>query len=318
VHGFSPGPLSGQARFQPPRRSDLAHHPVRHRYFRAIFHRTVPQQAPSIAARQSFPARHPALTYFLLTFAISWIGAFSLVATKLLHNQPIPKFTGLLMFPIMLLGPSLSGILLTGFIHGRAGLRDLFSRMRRFRVGPRWYLPLLIPPLAICIVLFSLKFFVSTIFTPNFFLIGILFGIPAGLLEEIGWTGLAFPHLNRQYRALPAAILLGILWGAWHLPVIDYLGGATPHASYWLPYFLSFLVAMTAIRVIISWTYVHTKSVLLAQLLHISSTGSLVIFSPSNVSPAQETGWYCLYAAVLWLIVAILTLAYGKRLTRLP
>jgi CAAX protease family protein len=108
---------------------------------------------------------------------------------------------------------------------------------------------------------------------------GLLFGVPAGYLEEIGWMGYAFPKMRSQNNALAPSILLGLLWSAWHLPVIDYLGTATPHGAYWLPFFLTFTAAMTAIRVLISWTYSNTNSVLLAQLLHMSSTGALVIFS---------------------------------------
>ena len=60
-------------------------------------------------ARQhaSLLRRHPAATYFLCAFAVSWLGAFALVASKLVQHQAIPKFTGL-----MLLGPSLMGLLL--------------------------------------------------------------------------------------------------------------------------------------------------------------------------------------------------------------
>ena len=72
---------------------------------------------------------------------------------------------------------------------------------------------------------------------------------------------------------------------------------------------------MTAMRVLIAWVYTNTKSVLLAQLLHACSTGSLVIFSPSRVTAAQETLWYAVYAAALWLVVAILAVIYGERLT---
>jgi hypothetical protein len=68
-------------------------------------------------------------------------------------------------------------------------------------------------------------------------------------------------------------------------------------------------------RVLIAWVYSNTNSVLLAQLLHASSTGSLVIFSPPRVTAAQESLWYAIYAAALWLIVAIIVAVFGRRLT---
>jgi hypothetical protein len=85
--------------------------------------------------------------------------------------------------------------------------------------------------------------------------------------------------------------------------VIDYLGTATPHGNFWLAFFLAFAAAMTAMRVIVGWVYMHTGSVLLAQLLHAVSTGSLVVFSPPNATAGQEAFWYAVYACMLWLAV---------------
>src|SRR5258707_9877426 len=58
----------------------------------------------------SFLRKHPALNYFLLTFAVSWTAAFLVAAPKLLQSGPLPKLTGILMFPAMLHGPSFAGI----------------------------------------------------------------------------------------------------------------------------------------------------------------------------------------------------------------
>jgi membrane protease YdiL (CAAX protease family) len=239
-------------------------------------------------------------------------------APHLLRGEAIPKSAGLMMFPAMLLGPSLVGILLTRVIDGTSGLRDLFSRMRRLLVPPRWYAALLIPPVLVLTVLYAMKTFVSPQFAPNRFFIGISFGLVAGFFEEIGWMGLAFPRMSRPDNALAAAALLGLLWSAWHIPVIDYLGTSTPHGPSWLPFFLAFAAVLTAMRVLIAWLYANTKSVVLAQLLHAASTGSLVIFSPPGVTAAQESLWYAVYAAALWLVVAIVVATYGKRLSLHP
>jgi membrane protease YdiL (CAAX protease family) len=236
---------------------------------------------------------------------ISWASALAVAAPRLLAREPLTQLTGILMFPAMLLGPSISGIFLTWFSGGRGTLRDLLLQMRRWRFSLYWYAPLLVPPVLILIVLLSLKTFVSPVYSPNRFLIGLFFGVPAGLLEEIGWTGYAFPRMRCQMNGFAAGVVLGLLWGLWHLPVINFLGTATPHCSYWFPFFLAFTTAMMAMRVLICWMYTHTKSVLLAQLMHVSSTGSLVVFSPPRVSPAQEVFWYAFYAVALWLLTAL-------------
>ena len=62
---------------------------------------------------------------------------------------------------------------------------------------------------------------------------------------------------------------------------------------------------MTAMRVLIGWVYVNTKSVPMAQLLHASSTGSLVVFSPPHVSSAQEACGMGSMRIALWIAVLL-------------
>lgn len=263
--------------------------------------------------------KHPIVSYFILTYLVSWLGAFLVVAPKLLRGQPIPQLDGALMFPVMLVGPSLVGIGLTAIVDGRSGLRALFVRLGRWRVGPWWYAAaLLIPPLLILGVLLSMYSVISAEYAPHVFPFGPLFGIVAGLLEEIGWTGFVFPRLRVRFGALPGGLLLGGLWALWHVPVVDFLGAASPHGSYWLPYFLAFAAILIPVRVLIVWLYSNTGSVSLAQLMHASSTGFLALLSPSPIAPAHEALWYAVYAVALWGVVALVVATFGADLRRRP
>jgi hypothetical protein len=94
--------------------------------------------------------------------------------------------------------------------------------------------------------------------------------------------------------------------------VID-LGAASPHGKALPAFFAAFTAAM---RVLISWFYERTQSIALAQLIHTSSTGSMVAFSPPAVTPAQEAAWYALYAAILWLLVLLLTILFSNHRQR--
>lgn len=250
--------------------------------------------------------RHAVLAYFLLTYAISWLAALAVVGPKLIRHQSLGHVEGLLMFPAMLLGPPASSILLTRLLEGRSGVHALFRRMTRFCFAPRWWLMLFIPPGLVLLTLFALKAVVSHVFSPGFFPKGILFGCVAGFLEEIGWTGFAFPLMARHGHPFRAAALLGFLWGFWHLPVINFLGAASPHGAALPTFAAAFIAAMAAIRILIAQLYIGTHSLGLAQCMHACSTASLVLFSATAITPMQEVLWYAIYAVLLWVVVLYL------------
>src|SRR5262245_5982760 len=116
----------------------------------------------------TFIKRHALLAYYLLTFAISWggfvlvVGPRSLVTTNWLAGGSF-----LVAVMAMLAGPSLSGLVMTGLVDGRAGYRALFMRLRKWRVGLRWYAMAILPaPLVAAAILFALSL-PSPLFTPT-------------------------------------------------------------------------------------------------------------------------------------------------------
>lgn len=214
----------------------------------------------------------------------------------------------LIMFPVMVVTVGAAGVVLRYVVGGRDAGRQLLRGVRRWRVRPGYYAVLLIPPACILAVLLVLSALVGPAFRPNAFPLGLAFGVIAGFFEEFGWTGFAYPRLSDRLGLRPGALVLGVLWGVWHLPIVDSLGAASPHRT-WLPaFFLTFVLVLTALRCLIAWLYSRTGSLLMAQATHASSTGFLVVFGAAQVTPGQEALWYALYGALLAVVAVILWL----------
>jgi membrane protease YdiL (CAAX protease family) len=258
---------------------------------------------------------HPVTIYFILVFAVAWAGCFAVIGPKLMRGEAVP-FSDVASAAIpMFLAPTLMGVTMTVLADGKAGLRELSSRMRRWRIDPRWYASLFIFPMMILASLLPLSVLVSSDFTPYIFLPGIVIGLMAGYFEEIGWTGFAFPRLRSKYGALGGALVIGLLQTTWHVAA-DFMGAYGARGAYWLPHFILFMISMMAMRVLLVWVYVNTGSVLAAQLVHASSTGFLSVLVPLSLSPAQDTLFYGVYSVALWCVAALVILVYGMALQK--
>src|SRR5215207_1261944 len=277
---------------------------------------------------RAFINRHPLLAYLALAFAISWGGFLMVVGPGGFPGTKVQLET-LLPFVAwaMLAGPSVAGILLTGLVHGRAGLRELLSRLLRWKVGARWYaVALLTAPLLAAAVLFALSL-TSPIFTTDDKATIVLVGIAAGLttvFEELGWTGFATPTLLRvRHGVLGTGLIVGLLWGAWHLLQISWVSGAYSAAlplAIFLPlYIFSAVAQLTAYRVLMVWVYDRTNgSLLVATLMHASLTASTIfIFTPGATGLAFLT-YILVLAAALWVVVGAVAVAQGGHLSRQP
>src|SRR5215213_7636726 len=181
---------------------------------------------------KAFIKGHPLLSFYALAFVITWGGLIMAVGgpSKILGSPDLLGTRFAFVMLAWLAGPSVAGILMTGLLHGRAGLRDLLTRLTRWRVGARWYaMALLTAPLLVTAVLFALSLtspeYLPTILTTSdkvsLLLLGIVGTLVGGILEELGWTGFATPTLLRRmrYGVLTTGLIVGVLWGVVHLPV---------------------------------------------------------------------------------------------------
>ena len=244
--------------------------------------------------------KNPVVWFYVLAFGITWLG----MIPGALGSHGISPFDNpnmqLLMF-FSSLGPALAAVIMSQVAYGKTGVEDLLKGLIRWRVGLVWYLVALVSPLVLLITAqvitklmgFSVisagrqgDLFPSVIFAfvINFFL----------QYEEIGWRGFALPHLEKRYNALIATLIVGVLWGLWHLPLFFTVG--QPLSAYPL---ISF-IGLVAEAFMYTWLYNSTQgSILLVSLFHVAT----------NMFAAVIPGVSLIASAMLSCAVAILLIA---------
>jgi membrane protease YdiL (CAAX protease family) len=232
-----------------------------------------PVSAGSAEADNAIVSRRSPLKYFVLVFALSapfWlIGA----ATGLQLSPGLPVSS------LMVSAPVLAALVLVYRENRAAGMIALLKRAfdyRRIR-GRAWYLAIVLLMPTLMVLSFGLKRLSGTsIPGPQFQnlapIVMFLAFFVAGLGEELGWSGYVIDPMQRRMGALQASLLLGLLWGAWHVIPLSQ-AGRSPSFIAWQC--LLFLVAQ---RVVIVWLYNNTgKSVFAAALFHaISNLGAFL------------------------------------------
>jgi membrane protease YdiL (CAAX protease family) len=258
--------------------------------------------------------RHPLTTFFVLAFGITWV-------------VWVPRAVGAqlgVVGQVSTWAPVIAALLAAALTGGRDAVKELGARLVRWRVGWQWYLVVILGPAAFSLAvagvytLFGGSWSAAAplalregplVLLPLFLL---LLTFTDGLGEELAWRGFALPRLLTRYNAFVASLVLGVLWGLWHLPLFWTEGAPQVYQQpVWL-----FLVDITAKSVLFTWVFLHTRgSVLLAMLLH----GATNLFGVSpDLSSTGDLTLPLLAAGAKWLLVIALILTVGPRLARGP
>ncbi|TJZ80049.1 CPBP family intramembrane metalloprotease [Rhodococcus oryzae] len=92
--------------------------------------------------------------------------------------------------------------------------------------------------------------------------------------EELGWRGFLQPYLRTRYSVLVTGVLVGIVWGVWHVQV--FAAGATYAAA-----FLSATIAMSVLLAVLLGTG-RRGSLLIATLFHAAVNLGLLAFGDAG------------------------------------
>ena len=241
--------------------------------------------------------------FFVLAYAWMWVCFFAVALARLPQSNP-------LAYALLLLGtfaPSLAAIFITARSTGENGVRDLLRPVLRWEVAGKFYLFAVTYIVAIKLCA-ALIYRFNTGAWPRFgdlpiYLIpfAIAFSTPFQFGEEVGWRGFALPRMAERWGLPLASVILGLIWGVWHLPQFFVRGADTYGQSFWF-----FVAEVTAMSVAFAWLWMRTgRSLLLTMLLHSAINNSKdivpsVLSAPGNpfVFRASPIGWLTLI--LLW------------------
>lgn len=223
----------------------------------------------------------PLNLFLWLTFGLFIVG---FGATGILISVHSPNYLVVLVQIVMAWVPTIA----FAIIHRRAEPDKSFWRS----VADRFATPIklrpllasiLIPVLAISIVwiaysgithkpLFDLIAKLSAGSILLIFLDGLIRG-PLG--EELGWRGYLQLELNKRFSLLKSSLLVGTIWGMWHLPLWFVSGFQGANLLLYIVFFLAGLISFS---VIIGFVYGRGGNLLYPILLHqmLNFTGRLL------------------------------------------
>jgi membrane protease YdiL (CAAX protease family) len=205
-----------------------------------------------VATPVALLSRFPLTFYFIIALVFSW----AVVLIVLLGYLP-ENF--LAVVPITM-GPTVAALVMTAVTEGRAGIRRLLARLVLWNVPFVWYL----------FIFFGipLVFTLGTVFLPGaaasfdhlsattwlsyLWKFPLVLAVGGPLFEEPGWRGFALARLQAKWGPLAGALILGLLWAAWHYPQYLMPGWAAQNGGFNVRSVAVFTVSVMLLTIVIS------------------------------------------------------------------
>ena len=207
--------------------------------------------------------------FLFITFGVAWgiLGFFIFLPEHMVSI--FGELTGQHpLFFLCVYSPAIAAFVIVGYFGGYRGLKGFLSRLLLWRCSASWYGFLII---GIPFIFYVGALIKGSLFSEPFpfatfssLITALVFAAIKGPVEEFGWRGLALPLLQRKLAPFWAGLILGVIWGFWHLPAF-FLSGT--QQSQWS--FFAFFLGCLAISVIATRLFnVSRGSILLPALFH--------------------------------------------------
>lgn len=249
--------------------------------------------------------RNELVLFFLIAFGWMWL--INLPRVLAAHNMVTlhPAVSEILKY-MAVFGPSVAAFLLTGLHAGKAGLKTLWQRGWQVDFPKIWWLPtFLLVPVAGAITWILLRLLDQPVYweyglPPAMIVpIGLLIWLLGAYPEEYGWRGYALDRLQKAFNPLTASLILGFLWGIWHLPLHLIPGTTQAVIPVW-----EFVAQTIVLTVIYTWLHNGTGgSVLIASLFHAMGNLTGAVFPYWATATGRWTSFLVLLIPALIIVV---------------
>lgn len=129
------------------------------------------------------------------------------------------------------------------------------------------------------------------------------FLLGGGLDEEIAWRGTLLGMLRERFSLPASAVMLGIVWILWHLPLFAYPGAGQSVTPFWL-----FVIPVLPLSVLLAYGYDRIGTIFSAALIHTVGNISFDLF------PIEPSGLPIL--GLFYALIAVALIARHKKTSR--
>jgi membrane protease YdiL (CAAX protease family) len=266
--------------------------------------------------------KFPVVSFFVLTYLINWLGMAALVAgvfpsfgewTLVYDGHDIAQIRGRRTFLIW--APNIAAMIVLGITDGRRAVGRLMGQFLKWRVSLRWWMCAFGLPVVLTVLTILMFAFLGGAVDLSqsghwvgVFVLRLLFSLTTGGFgEEAGWRGFALPRLQRKMGALPASLLIGVVWSLWHWTHWTLIGLS-------LPSILVMCAAITALSVVLTWIYNSSGSLLLVALMHVLFNALEATFSRSFAAVMPGGYFMGIFACVVVVFAVVLTVSSRGKL----
>jgi uncharacterized protein len=158
----------------------------------------------------------------------------------------------------------------------------------------------------------------TALYVVMFGLSGTLGNMPSSFGEELGWRGFLAPRLRSRLPFVVTAVLVGVIWGAWHYPLILKNADPTSPVPVWVT-LVNFTLFTVAASVVFNSLSEQEESVWPAVVLHSAHNCFILGLFEQMTKGGPQSAWYTdETGVVLWATIFLVALTYWAVTRRKP